>query len=121
MKFRNMAIDIGRQRGLIEFDKQGKMKKKHKVSGVSAEEIISAIIEENINISGGYKKQSIYNTLIWQIVTLPWIGFCYMTWWLRWIKRYWIRKEEYDEEAKLYLIRRNLKMSEDQFSVIVFG
>ena len=38
-------------------------------------------------------------------------------WWSRWILRYWVRKEEYDEEAKLYLIRRNMKMSEEQFNV----
>lgn len=41
--------------------------------------------------------------------------FHYIVWWLKWIKKYWIEKHEYDDEAKHYLIRKNLKLSEDQF------
>lgn len=119
VKFRNMAIEIGCERGLLELDKQGKLKKKLK-NGFNSEEIISAIIEENINISGGYKKQSIYDTLLWQIITLPIIIFNHLKWWMNWIKLYWIQKKEYDESAKHYLIRKNLKISEEQFLVKFF-
>ncbi|KAI1733176.1 dnaJ domain-containing protein [Ditylenchus destructor] len=117
-KYRHTAIDLAHKRGLIELDpKTGKIKKKQK-SGVDAEVIISKIIEENISISGGYKKHSVYDTLVWQIITLPLILFRYLGWWLVWIWRFWIRKEEYDEEAKFYLIRRYMKMSEDQFQTL---
>lgn len=75
------------------------------------------IIEENISISGGYKKQSIYDTLLWQIITLPLILYRNLIWWSIWAKKYWILKQDYDEEAKLYLIRKNLKISEDQLHV----
>uniref|UniRef100_A0A915EKC0 J domain-containing protein n=1 Tax=Ditylenchus dipsaci TaxID=166011 RepID=A0A915EKC0_9BILA len=114
VKFRNMAIDIARQRGVVEFDKMGKIKKKQK-NGTDPELIISGIIEENINISGGYKKQTIYDTLAWQIITLPLILFRYLAWWTVWAKKYWIQKQEYDEEAKLYLIQKHLKINSDQF------
>lgn len=117
-KYRHNAIDIARERGLIETDpKTGKIKKKQK-SGVDPEVIICKIIEENISISGGYKKQSIYDTLAWQIITLPLILYRYLHWWFVWIWRYWIRKQEYDEEAKFYLIRKYMKMSEDQFHAL---
>ena len=35
----------------------------------------------------------------------------------KWAMKYWVRREEYDEEAKLYLIRKHLGMSESQFHV----
>uniref|UniRef100_A0A915CMM8 J domain-containing protein n=1 Tax=Ditylenchus dipsaci TaxID=166011 RepID=A0A915CMM8_9BILA len=97
-----------------QFDKMGKIKKKQK-NGTDPELIISGIIEENINISGGYKKQTIYDTLAWQIITLPLILFRYLAWWTVWAKKYWIQKQEYDEEAKLYLIQKHLKINSDQF------
>jgi DnaJ family protein C protein 25 len=49
-------------------------------------------------------------------VILPLTAFHYLRWWTRWVYKFWIRKDDYDEEAKCYLIRRNLKLSEDQFS-----
>ena len=54
-----MAIEVARERGALEFDKQGKVKKRQK-NGVDAEDVLSRIIEENINISGGYKRASLY-------------------------------------------------------------
>ena len=53
--FRNRAIDIARERGLIELNRQGKVKKKQK-SGADPEVIIGQIIEEHTSVSGGYKK-----------------------------------------------------------------
>jgi DnaJ family protein C protein 25 len=117
VKFRNMAIDIARQRGVLDFDKQGKVKKKQK-NGVDSEDIIGLIIEENINISGGYKKENIRDTLLWQIVILPITLYVNGVWWSKWIYRFWICKEEYDETAKLYLIRKYLKITEDQFNAL---
>lgn len=63
--------------------------------------------------------ESLYDTFAWQIVIFPITAYQYAIWRAQWILRYWIRKEEYDEEAKLYLIRKNMKMSEEQFHVRV--
>ena len=115
VKFRSMAVDIARERGSLEFDKQtGKIKKKQR-NGVDPERVISAIIEENISISGGYRPPSVYQTLAWQLVVLPVTVFHHGRWWLRWVYKFWICKQDYDEEAKGYLMRRNLKLSEEQF------
>lgn len=116
LKFRNMAIDIAKERRLLEFDKQGKVKKKQS-NGTDIEDILGQIIEENISVSGGYKKESVKDTLLVYILLLPIELYRQSIWWSKWILKYWIRKEEYDEEAKLYLIRKNLKVSEDQFNV----
>jgi DnaJ family protein C protein 25 len=111
-----MAIDIARERKLLEFDKQGKIKKKQS-NGVDVEEILGQIIEENINVSGGYKKESIKDTLFFYILLLPIEIYHQSIFWYKWTLKYWIKKEEYDEEAKLYLIRKNLKISAEQFNV----
>ncbi|CAK5105680.1 unnamed protein product [Meloidogyne enterolobii] len=115
VKFRTMAIDIARERGVLDFDKlTGKVKKKQK-NGIDAEAVISSIIEENINISGGYRPPSVYQTLAWQLIILPVTLFAQLRWGASWIFKFWICKKDYDDEAKLYLIRRNLKLSEEQF------
>ncbi|KAL3089973.1 hypothetical protein niasHS_006425 [Heterodera schachtii] len=115
VKFRHMAIEIGRERGVLEFDKQtGKMKKKQR-NGQDSEQIISGIIEENISISGGYRPPRILDTLAVQLLFFPIIGAKLIAWWSRWAFKFWIRRQPYDEEAKLYMIRKNLKQSEEQF------
>jgi len=117
IKFRNLAIDIARERRLLEFDKQGKVKKKQS-NGANVEEVLGQIIEEKISISGGYKKESIKDTLlVWLLLSPIWL-YHQAIWWSKWILKYWIRKEEYDEEAKIFLIRRNLKISEEQFNAL---
>lgn len=51
------------------------------------------------------------------------MGFLkYIIWYLKWIWRFNICKEEYSEEDKLYLIRKNMKVNEDAFDVSIhFG
>uniref|UniRef100_A0A183CAS0 J domain-containing protein n=1 Tax=Globodera pallida TaxID=36090 RepID=A0A183CAS0_GLOPA len=115
VKFRHMAIEIARERGVLEFDKQtGKIKKKQR-NGLDSELIISGIIEENISISGGYRPPRVFDTLAVQLVVFPIIATKLMAWWFRWAIKYWVRREPYDDEAKLYMIRKNLKQSEEQF------
>jgi DnaJ family protein C protein 25 len=111
-----MAIDLARERKLLEFDRLGKVKKKQS-SGADVEEVLGQIIEEKISISGGYKKATLTDTLLVRIIFLPVELYHASIWWSKWILKYWIRKEEYDEEAKLYLIRKNLKISAEQFNV----
>jgi len=51
---------------------------------------------------------------------LPVTLFAQLRWGASWIFKFWICKKDYDDEAKLYLIRRNLKLSEEQFQVNFF-
>lgn len=34
-----------------------------------------------------------------------------------WFVKYYVKKEIYDDDAKSYLIRKNLSLSEEQFAV----
>ncbi|CAD5226796.1 unnamed protein product [Bursaphelenchus xylophilus] len=115
VKFRNMALDVAKERKLLEFDKSGKIKKKQP-NGADPDKILGSIIEENISISGGYKKATVKNTLLFYILMLPYTTIVYGVWWSKWVTKYWINKEEYDEEAKLYLIRKNLGITVDHFN-----
>uniref|UniRef100_F1L043 DnaJ dnj-2 n=1 Tax=Ascaris suum TaxID=6253 RepID=F1L043_ASCSU len=114
-KYRNGAREIAKERGLLS-DATGRKDKKSKRE--NTELIIRQIIEENMDIRGGYRKPSIYDTLLWAIVSLPYTLARCLIWYLKWFIRYSIKKEEYDEEAKLYLIRKNMGLSEGQFSCL---
>lgn len=57
------------------------------------------------------------HVLIVQIVLFPWWALQYLKWYINWIWRFTINKEPLGDEQKLYLIRKNLKLSETQFQV----
>lgn len=40
---------------------------------------------------------------------------------MQWSLKYRIRGEEYDEDAKMYLVRKYLGVNEEQFEVTVFS
>jgi len=46
------------------------------------------------------------------------ILYRHSVWWFKWIKKYWVQKQEYDEEAKFYLIQKHLKINSDQFQAL---
>ena len=66
---------------------------------------------------GGYSKPSYMDVLWIQLVFFPYYTVMYVNWYIRWIWKFTIRKEEFGEEEKLYLIRKYLKLSTSQFDV----
>uniref|UniRef100_A0A2K6W0R2 J domain-containing protein n=2 Tax=Onchocerca TaxID=6281 RepID=A0A2K6W0R2_ONCVO len=111
-KYRNAAKEIARERGIsLEGDFRNKKSRKE-----YAEQVLRQIIEENVDIRGGYKKPSIYNTLLWTIIVLPYTIYRYVAWNFSWFIKYHVKKEDYDDDAKSYLIRKNLNLSEEQFA-----
>ncbi|ETN74105.1 hypothetical protein NECAME_04134 [Necator americanus] len=98
---------------VLEIDNKGKLKK---IKGKNNEDIIKGIIEENMDVRGGYKKESIYDTLMWHCIVLPYTLLNYICWYAQWVFKYWIKREEYDNIAKLYLIRKYLGLNENQFN-----
>lgn len=54
---------------------------------------------------------------MWHTVVLPYTLWKWIAWQATWVWRFGIKREEYDEEAKLYLIRKNVGISESQFNV----
>lgn len=82
--------------------------------------IIKEVLEENMDIRGGYAKPKVTDVLWIQLVFLPYTIALYLIWYCRWVWRFDILREEYGLEEKLYLIRKNLGLSETQFEVRLF-
>ena len=102
---------------VINKTKKGKTKDKVK-DKEEQEQVIRKVIEEKMDIRGGYAKPS-WTDILWvQIIILPWTLYNYVRWYINWIYRFTICKEEYGEPEKFYLIRKNLGLSQLEFEVI---
>jgi len=116
-KYRIRAIELAKERGVWEEDKR--RKRKNKAEAKEEEEaIIKSIIEENVDIRGGYKRPSMFDTLVFQIFILPVYIFTYLRWFFRWHWKFTIHREPYGEEEKAYLIRRNLNLTQSQYDCL---
>jgi len=115
-KYRSSALDIAQQKGLLHLDEKGKVKKKRKGDIDDTDTIIRRIIEENMDIRGGYSRPNIFHTLFFRILCLPVSLYKYSSDHIIWFWKYTIRKEEYDDQAKLDIIRRRLNFSKDQWT-----
>jgi len=116
-KYRLKAIELAKERGLWEDDKKKKRRSKAEVKE-EEEAIIKSIIEENVDIRGGYKRASIVDTLVCQIFIFPYYLFDYIRWFARWHWKFTGGREEYGDEEKAYLIRRNLKLTQSQYDCL---
>ncbi|XP_041366024.1 dnaJ homolog subfamily C member 25 homolog [Gigantopelta aegis] len=114
-KYRSKAMDIAKREGMLN-----KKKDKRSKAEIREEEeaVIRKIIEENLDIRGGYSKPS-YTDVLWiQLVLLPYYIVMYIYWWFRWIWKFYIIREEYGEEEKLYLIKKYMKANKSQWDAI---
>jgi len=56
--------------------------------------------------------------VLWlQLVLLPYHILFYVVWYVRWIWNYTVMQHEYTDEARCYIVRRNLSMSQSQWEV----
>ncbi|XP_042227131.1 dnaJ homolog subfamily C member 25 homolog [Homarus americanus] len=114
-KYRLQAVELAKQEGLLITDKK-------KLKGMSKEQIkereekiIRQVIERKMDIRGVYAKPT-YKDILWiQLVFLPYWIVKYISWYLRWVWKFWILKEEYGEEEKMYIIRKFMGLSHGQF------
>ena len=81
--------------------------------------MIRSIVEEKMDIQGGYAKPKVWDVLLIQLVILPYTIYLWTLFYSRWLWKFGIRREEYGEDEKLYVIRRNMKLSEGQFNVSI--
>ena len=73
-----------------------------------------------MDIQGGYAKPKVWDILLIQIIILPYTLYQWTRFYSRWLWKFGICREEYGEDEKLYVIRRNMKLSEGQFNVSIF-
>merc|ERR1711874_667589 len=68
------------------------------------------------DIKGGYAPPH-WSEVLWvQLVILPYTLYRWAAFYLRWLWKFGIKREEYGEEEKRYVIRKNLGISVGQFS-----
>ncbi|KAJ8971370.1 hypothetical protein NQ317_016565 [Molorchus minor] len=112
-KYRNRAVDIAKQDGLLSDNK--KAKGKNKTSKEETESIIRKVIEDKMDIKGAYAKPQLSDVLWVQLIIFPYTIVKYIYWYVSWFWRHTILKQPYSEEEKLYLVRKYLKMGQHQF------
>ncbi|KAH9519328.1 DnaJ sub C member 25, partial [Bulinus truncatus] len=115
-KYRIRALDIAKTEGLLENKKKSK-KSKEEIKE-EEEATVRKIIADKMDIRGGYQKPKVTDILWIQLVLLPYHIAVYIVWWVRWVWRFTIKREEYGEEEHLYLIRKNLGISQCQFDML---
>ncbi|KAL3841534.1 hypothetical protein ACJMK2_019661 [Sinanodonta woodiana] len=116
-KYRIRAVDIAKQDGLLPVAKKKEKKSKEEVKEAE-EAIIRKIIEEKMDIRGGYSKPQ-YTDVLWlQLILCPYHIAMYIKWYLQWIWKFNIKKEAYGEKEKQYLIRKFMKISQKQFDAL---
>uniref|UniRef100_A0A673B137 DnaJ homolog subfamily C member 25 n=1 Tax=Sphaeramia orbicularis TaxID=375764 RepID=A0A673B137_9TELE len=98
-KYRIQATEIARQQGLLN-------RTKEKGKNRRSKEEIREQEEEKPNLS---------DLLLCQIVLCPYYVTTYVAWSVSWFYRFTVRRDHYGDQEKLYLIRRNMRMSQSQF------
>ena len=146
-KYRLRAMEIAKERGLLDEEnaKSKARRKKDKVCGLGSDvaqyddrlefgrtagsnctqhhrgeyryQVSESSDQYTAFFRGGYKKPSIFDLFLFRIIFLPYTIAKYLYWCSQWIWRYNICRQEYDEEAKLHIIRKYLNMSLSQFTV----
>lgn len=111
-RYRLKALEQAKASGLLNDKKKLKNKAEAKEE---TENVIRRVLEDNMDIRGGYAKPKLTDVLICQLFFLPLYIFKYIMWHVKWIWKFSICKENYGEEEKLYLIRKNMKLKEHIF------
>lgn len=70
-----------------------------------------------MDIRGGYAKPKVTDVLWIQLILLPWTLCTWTFFYCRWLWKFGILRQEYGEDEKLYVIRRNMGLSQGQFDV----
>lgn len=119
-KYRLQAAEIAREQGLLSrgTKERGKNRRSKEEIREHEEEVIRHIIKNKIDIKGSYQKPSVWDILLLQIVLAPVSLARYVAWYLSWVYRFRLRGQEYGHEEKLYLIRKNMRMSQSQFDTL---
>ena len=114
------AQEIAKTEGLLQSSNPA-LKRKNRAKSkeqIKREEelILRKIIEERMNIKGSCSKPTIYDILWIQLFFLPYTLYKWLAFYLTWYYKFNICKLEYGDEEKLYIIRKNLKLSAGEFN-----
>lgn len=125
-KYRFQAQEIAKQKNLLPISEKrlakdsGGRKTKHKCKEEvknMEESILRQIIEDNMDIRGGFAKPDIKNILWIQIFMLPLTLYAYIKWYIRWIYLFDLKNDSYGEDEKIYLMSKYMGVTEEQLCV----
>ncbi|CAG2173163.1 unnamed protein product, partial [Oppiella nova] len=99
-KYKLKAQEIAKSEGFLGNSaanrKKNRLRSKDEIR-IEEENILRKIIEEKMDIKGGYSKPS-YRHVLWvQLAFLPYTTVLYIIWYFRWIWRFNFNKEEFGD------------------------
>lgn len=115
-KYRIQATEIAKSDGLLKKDKKADRGRSREEIKEEEEAVIRGIIADKMDIKGGYAKPHWTDVLWVQLVILPLTIYRWAKFYLVWFWRFGICREEYGRDEQLYVIRKNLGISQGQFS-----
>ena len=90
--------------------------------GVSKEEMkrreeaaVRAVICDLMDQNGGYPRPEVGQVLWLQILRLPLTLYTASVFWSSWVWRFYVRREEYGQQEREFIVRRRLAMTERQW------
>ncbi|XP_065844551.1 dnaJ homolog subfamily C member 25-like [Oscarella lobularis] len=115
-KYRSKAIEVAKSKGLMDSIRRRKRPKEE----IKAEEeaILREVIEETVDIKGGYSKPRLVDVLWVQILLSPFYIFKYFYWLVMWQWKYRIKGLDYEDEDQSYLTRKALKLTQTQWESV---
>jgi len=118
-KYRNKAMEMAKEQGIWTPTDKKKMRGVSKQQQREDEEkIIRKVVEENMDIRGVYAKPTYYDLLWVQLFMLPVWSYQLAAWHVKWLYKFTLMKQPYEEEHKLYIIRRSMKLTQGQFDAL---
>lgn len=130
-KYRIQAQEIARQEGLLGGNTDSSKKNRgKKISKQEEEVILKQIVEQKLDIKGGYRKPSksmspihicsfefsgIKRVLWLQMFLFPYSLFLKLKWQIRWFVKFYLKKHELGDDEKIYLMCRYMKIKCEQF------
>ncbi|ELU16377.1 hypothetical protein CAPTEDRAFT_138758 [Capitella teleta] len=117
-KYRLQAMDIAKSDKLIDPKKKRDRNKTKEELREEEENILKGVIASRMDIRGSYGKPTIYDILWVQLFCSPYYIAKFFLWYLRWIWKFTICREEYGDEEKAYVMRKNMKLSQGQWEAL---
>jgi len=117
-KYRNQALKIIHDEGLLDKSKKVKNKRSKEEKKLEEERVLREIVEDSIDVRGGYSKAKITDVLWVQLFLSPIYLYQYLAWLLAWTWKFTVCKQEYGQEEKEYLTRKSLKLSENYWDAL---
>ena len=82
-------------------------------------EEIAEKLQKDICIEGGYSEPQYLDLLIFNVLFFPYYFALWVWSWMRWIGKYYIRRQEYEPKDQEYLTKKVLKIPKAKWEVYV--